>query len=566
MGPVSLRTAAGGAGPLRNRDGQRLALRSRKAFAAYQRARNEEGGPIDPEDYLGAAESEAERSNLYALAAIQRPGYALDLLRESYRLDPTNPVVELLLVREMSKLEDWLMTRELTFFEASMSSSKLPDYYDYDDHEEYERAAEKVRRENYRRDRIHLKQLRRFLDDYRGGNERLTSVLRAQAALLDEDYRAALAALPTGPAPDDAFGQQEALVRFLATVQLPDLAADKRHQEIAYHLERLEAPYEEYDNRRAIPARLASQVYEQAGDTVTAFLLYNRSVGLPAGEGWASDYFSRIDYLDRTMSDALMNRIIRVVAGKPENIAQQKLLEDAEEYLPSVDALHDLAGTLALRRNDLATARAHFAAVSPTHYADGYFSNLYESPLSDVVGTPIRFTSKAATVGQMQALEGVAGTGGDAAAAACLTLATAWYNMSDFGPAWNMLRYGKSAYEPEDALPWPHSGGHRATPHSSRDYALMYRASRSLEYLDCAEASVEDEELAARIAFLRGLLNRDREIAELDIPYDYNHPNAYDNAVAAIRREAFQPFLRAYRQSEYYDEVGSKCTALGWND
>lgn len=541
-----------------------------KAFAALQRTKVNYNQPYRPEDYLGAAKTDAERSNLYALAAVQRSGYALEYLKKAYELDPTNPIIELLLVREMNKLEDWLMTYELTYLNPTTSSIRpegRSNPWEYDSYEEWEKVADQIRKENYQRDQKHLKKLRNFLNQYAPANQQFAAILRAQAALLGEDFSEALAYVEQYPATDDAFGQQIATIRYLATVQLPGIAPAERSQAIAAALPLLEAPFGEYDNRRGVPARLASQVYAEVGDTVTAYLLYNRSLPLPAGSGWASEYYQQLDYLDRTISEETMQRIIGLLeGGQPENKAQRMLVATGEDYLPNVITLHDLAGTLALRRNDLPTALAHFAKIPPSAKGNHGRDDRKFSPLSDVVGKQIRLTSKADVVRQMLAMEAMTGTGGDAAAAACLTLATAWYNMSDLGSSWWMLRYGYSTVKPRQALPWPHSGQHRATPHTKFDYDLMYLASRADEYLDCAEANVADEELSTRIAFLRVALKKGR------LNFEFQANNNWGAEEEDVRRlqentdAIMQPFVDRYRNSDYFQEIKGSCLVVGAYD
>lgn len=536
-----------------------------KAFAAFLRTTIGYGTrPYQPEDYLAVAKTDAERSNLYALAAVQTQGYALDLLQRAYRFDPTNPVIELLLVREIGKLEDWLMTYELTCLRPTTSGnkrnspSKVADSY-----EDRKAVAAKIRSENYQRDRDHLGKLRKFLDSYASADQRLADILRAQAALLGEDYQEAIDQLSPFQETDDAFGQQVATIRFLAALQTPGLPPAKMGKLIAAALPRIEAPFEERSVQRNAPSRLASLIYAASGDTVTAYLLHNRSLPLPNGGGRASEHYQQLDYLDRPISDATLRRIIRIMdGGAPENEAQRMLVATGKEYLPSVPDLRNLAGTLALRRNDLETALFHFAEIPHPEKGKRDRYNPRFSPLSDIVGQKISLTSKADVIRQMLAMQTMTGTGGDAAAAACLTLATAWYNMTDMGCSWWMLRYGLSVDKPARAYQWPYSGRHLATPHHPADYNLIYLASRADDYLDCAEASVEDEELTARIAFLRVALANGRANHRYAAQRRYTRPDSADSLRKQQVLQNLLPFMKKYHDTEYLWELRGKCSLV----
>jgi len=95
-----------------------------KAIAAYLRTPKR----INPEDYATVLSNNAERSNLYALAALKQKGQALENLQKAYQFDASNPLVELLIVREINKLEDWLMSNPLTGLGPAISPHKQPDW------------------------------------------------------------------------------------------------------------------------------------------------------------------------------------------------------------------------------------------------------------------------------------------------------------------------------------------------------------------------------------------------------------------------------------------------------
>ncbi|MFT7120313.1 MAG: hypothetical protein ACJAZ9_000486 [Neolewinella sp.] len=533
-----------------------------KAIAIYVNTYSRDTGAYNPYRLLDITLSDEERSNLFALAALQQKGYALEYLELAHEYDPSNPVIDLLLVREMNKLEDWLMTHELTHLSPALSSQVGGGWYWGN---EWEEKKMNLRKKNYKLDRAHLTDFRNFLDGYEHKDENFTRLLKAQAALLDEDYYKAMLYSKNLDLEEGAIGMQAKVLRYLAMVQQQGISQQEKNEYLGRVLPELEAAVGDEGNLRAALSRIASENYAAAGDTVTAYFLYNRSLALPSGGEYASDYYDRIDYLDRPISDKVMVQIINLVEGeRPGNKLLRTLLKDAKV---DAHAVRDIAGTLALRKNNLKTALHHFSAIPKKWYDDNYeFSyNLGESPLSDDMVSPLPFTTKADVIRQLLVLEEMSAKGGDEGAIACLNLATAWYNMSGYGNAWMMLRYGKSGYEPDGPQKWPHSSGHKAVPHNQVDYDLSYKASRAQEYLDCAEATAKDPELLAQLSFMRARTNMAqawREIQSLDLP-DYSTKwDIIDSTRGAKYKELFSPMAKKYGETNYYNVLIRQCSSL----
>ncbi|MFK8164559.1 MAG: hypothetical protein AB8H12_19090 [Lewinella sp.] len=540
-----------------------------KALAVYNRTDR----MIDPAKYLSATRNNIERSNLYALAALKQKGKALDLLRQAYTLDPTNPVLDLLVVREFNKVEDWLMTYRLTHLGPAISSGQLPEWG-----EDYEARKMAMRKATYVKDRAYLKQLRTFIHSYRsaGGLRNFAEVLQAQAALLDEDYAMALrmtdAMAGNSPGP---LATQVKIIRMMALLQSGRLDREEVKNELAGYLLDLEVelgPVSEQDawtnegNLLAGVNRAAAQAFAAARDTVSAYFLHNRSLDLPLGENWNTQYYDRIRYLDRPISSKVMHDIIAIIAQEDASTPWMTLLQSSE--LPEVYALHDLAGTLALRRNELGLALHHFAEVPYSWYRNNYefTQHLTTSPLNDMwLGNPSRiaFTRKVDVVRQLIQLEKVSRTGGEAGAAACLALGKAWYNMSHFGPAWMMLKYGKHSYEPSESMPWPMGRSHAAVPHSPADYRLIHEASRAKEFFNCATATTNDPEVLAEIDLSKRII--DMGIQESQREWYYLSDKSWDERQAEYDRQyqdLMLPFVRNHRNTALFQAAVMQCSSL----
>jgi hypothetical protein len=62
------------------------------------------------------AKNDQERAGIWVLRAIRENGPTLDMLKKIYTLDPGHPDFDYLVLREITKLEDWILTPEYTAY------------------------------------------------------------------------------------------------------------------------------------------------------------------------------------------------------------------------------------------------------------------------------------------------------------------------------------------------------------------------------------------------------------------------------------------------------------------
>ncbi len=543
-----------------------------KAYAAFQRL----DLAYDPKRYLPFATDDEERSDLYAVAAVRFFGKQLGNLKTAHRYDPANPLLDLILAREINKLEDWLMGYELTKQRASTAEGGDISVFDQDYRPPYSERATSVRAENRRLDYAYLNEVRAFAATYQSKNPDLTSLFRAHLALLAEDYGAAVAQLPKGKLNGAAAETQRSIIDFLATVQTPGAEATDIRRVAARQLPALERGIEPpnaaggssvarqlrdlVQNRRSALSRVASQQLETAGDTVGAYFLYNRSLPLDYGHSYASQYYRVIDYLDRDVSYEVLDGVMALLSEDTTS-AFAGLARSGPDVDPL--ALHDLAGTVALRRNDLDRAEVYFAAVPERWYASNYaFSNyLVYSPFNSPLNVLDAFRGKADVVRRLKRLEAAAVRGGDAGAAANYELAEAWYNMSHYGHAWMMLNYGHSEYsDPSGPQPWPFTDGHAAIGHNETDFSVQYRGDRVELYLAKVASPGADEETRAKAALLTGLLSY--RLATFPSVEGVKWYSDRSIDVDSLYRAAFSGFKDNFAATNYYKKVAGYCTHI----
>jgi len=192
---------------------------------------------------LRLAKNDHERAVLETMAALQYPGRALDRLERIYRLEPAYPALSMLLAREVNKLENWLLTQQLTGSEARF---ELP----------WDQQEKATREGLLRADLAYLHQLDQFVNRI----------------------------LATGKSPDAAFWRLSA-----AHLMLLDGDFIKTRE----HLQQISAPGQ-------LPARLQIQV--RITDLLTE-LLENKTIK-PETENKIPDIFALIDQQKSQIPDA----------------------------------------------------------------------------------------------------------------------------------------------------------------------------------------------------------------------------------------------------------------------
>jgi len=78
-------------------------------------------GGISIDDVLAEAKTDKQRANIHIVYAVRNSGRGLNDLKTVYQLGPNNSLINYLLVREINKIEDWVLTPRYTNFDPSMN-------------------------------------------------------------------------------------------------------------------------------------------------------------------------------------------------------------------------------------------------------------------------------------------------------------------------------------------------------------------------------------------------------------------------------------------------------------
>ena len=85
------------------------------------------------ETTLNEAKTNREKGNVIVMYALRNPGKCADLIQKLVKIDSSNPQLSFLLLREVNKMEDWILTPKYNLFPPTMYDA----YYSEDQTEQY---------------------------------------------------------------------------------------------------------------------------------------------------------------------------------------------------------------------------------------------------------------------------------------------------------------------------------------------------------------------------------------------------------------------------------------------
>ena len=455
--------------------------------------------------YLTMATSDKQRASLVVMRDLQHPGRALEDLQRIATWDPSNPHLPLLLCREVNKLEDWLLTPDLTDMGAAIRQ--------WSDAEEGVSAAD-VRRA----DLDHLHAVKRFITRVTvratPKDQALLHLLNGHLSFICGDLDEARPLLSEA----ERSANSSALVRAQARMDLilcgvmdSKQLTDATRKDVLALVELVNtAP--ELRNRRSVildqmHLYLGKKLIER-GELAEGALLLARSERLYGTTmGWWSKNARMVVFEKATPSDydrmiALLDKpnktpFERYLTATDDRPADRGSTEQVFEQTGfSREKLLDYKATWYLREDSLEAAAAVFRQIPDSFWqaypyamfaADDPFVVNIEDPHNYNNGDSVRYT-KRSIVERMIALKREAERNPKKRALDHYLLGNASYSMSWHGKYWIMSRIGWSTWEMSEWRDREVSG------HGDADY---FGCRRAQQYYEMALKEARDPVLKA---------------------------------------------------------------------
>lgn len=340
---------------------------------------------VEIADVLQHAKNSEERANVYLLYGVLKPDKALDNIRQVYAYEPSSEGLSFLLLREINKIEDFIMTPYYFVFEPSTQGR---DWYNW----EFYNARRILNRSE--RDRLYAKELLAFAQSVNLNmveNPILWQTCDAYLSFFTRDYNHALSVLVNLKSKVKDTG----LLNQLTMIEAIVLTARQSKGKAIIVAEIEPILLANKDN--LILWFAIGRELEYLGNTTKAALLYSK-IYSEDGEHyvfWRSSKFERhslsnffynfIDYVDAVYTPEQVDELIRDIERREQTTsAFSSFIYDGVEEMLS--PLYDIMGTKYIRQNKLEKALVTFSKLDNRYWSRTYggwgdrYSTLYKNP------------------------------------------------------------------------------------------------------------------------------------------------------------------------------------------
>lgn len=508
-----------------------------------------------------------DRADLNALFSLLYTGRSLDKLSSIYKDEAQNPNLEVLIMREISKLEDWLYTSVVSY---GSSVSPVAGY----DEEGYPTFNE-LNRDS---DMQYLRQFRDWLitvaKEGKMGKPDFLNLCIAHLYGMDEDAKIAKNGqtyLNKISAKASAAINAQKIIEAILQLEQEDITNDNIKNRIADNLLVLQKQSETDGVLNKILYSITADLalkYKAQNDAVVGALLSNKADIL---KGYFYEYnrsnksFARTHYYDyvaiapfdtKTTTPEDIDKLLSYINKKNKSsfdqyVCDQPLAEDAM-YL-------DLKGTIQFRNRDWAGAYETFKRIPDDFWQNGegtFAMYLNEDPFEPklVFGSQEsrQFNyhfSKTTFVKTLIDLEKEAIANPAKRAENYYKLGCAMYNCTRWGNSWMMYRYGwkgNDSFEGE----WRPDG--EGANENDEINSIYYGCAWAKEYFDKAvEAKSKDKEFAAQIALMLFVCERTAYCADNDSCWYTEDPKTF---WGEANLESAQYFVKNYKNTAIYQQ------------
>lgn len=400
------------------------------------------------------------------IRSIQYPGRELDRMQQIYTWDKNTSYMPFLVMREVCKLEDWLLsTVYWKSEEGILGCNEIPQYVSW-----YEDSAKK----NQETDMKYLMRLKNFIlrlrtDTHNQSYKDYYAVALAHLCLLEENKPDAVKFLSAiSSKANESIQIQKVIDNTWLSIKTEDVTTDYFKEQYLGRLKSIRKYLPEQDKDKTVvdPCYADSRIYFtlnlalaneffKKGDIVSMCLLktaYDFEKGYPKDyeiPAFASSYYSKLYLFDMYASTSDMDKLTTLLQKKNKTNFEKFL---CNQPFNKIDSYKDLKGTIAFRNRDLKLAYETFQSMDQKFWKENYEYSMYlnEDPFVPKFLLNRRdFTydfNKTQFVKSLLDLEIQAKSKDTQKAAdACLKLGHAFYNTSYYGNSWMMMSYGWSS-------------------------------------------------------------------------------------------------------------------------
>ena len=324
------------------------------------------------ESTLKHAKTNKEKANIYVLDGIKTVDQSLESIKKLHQLDPKSDGLSFLLIREINKLEDWILTPHYTLFESSVKQNW------YDEANSIQEVSKRVQK-----DRAYAQQVLNFVNSvplHTTENPVVWKFAKVQLNYLTQNYSTCLQLINQLK---DETTHNKALYNQLQIIEAIALTANqpKGRAIIPTQVQKILV---KNDSLKKFVFAVGKEL-ENLGNTSDAALLFSK-VGYVGDDGtntvywktiksgqeyWAGYYDNYFDYMNIMYKPEQLQMLIRDIQSNSHSNAEFNKWKYSI-VKNDLSLLHDLLGTMYIRQNKLEKALTSYAAVSKKYWSTNY--------------------------------------------------------------------------------------------------------------------------------------------------------------------------------------------------
>jgi len=403
---------------------------------------------------LKFAKTNEEKANVYVLYSFKKIDQNLDDIEKIQKLDAKNAGLSFLILREINKIEDWVLTPSYTMYLPVLRE----DYWENSNEQRILNRADV--------DRKYAVKLLNFIkktDLNKVDNKNFYLLSKSYLEFLTKDYSNSLQTI----ASFEKSVSDVNLKRQLDIVKAMSLTANQEKNKAVILEETKEIILNEYKKNNFSFLFAIAKELEFLNNKKDASFIISRFEGIDSESAnmfWKSKtgkvsliddyYYDWYGYVDAELNTGELESLISELNKKSTNSFDEWKKQTIKN---NSNKINDLMGIKYMRDNNLKMAYTYFSKVSESHYTNGLFN---ENPFYKIKGymnfdkkqTFINLDKASVTLTLMNHLKNAEKTKSKNRDLHYFLAANCYYNMTYYGNSWMMKRISWSNNIPESNM------------------------------------------------------------------------------------------------------------------
>lgn len=509
--------------------------------------------------YLSLCKSNNEKANMLGLFSLGNPGDGLNSIKQIYQLSPSAPILQVLAIREINKMED-------LYFSPNLDAQKggKAFYLSWKDTQ----AEDSTAISNKHRIKEMAEIFNQFAQNNNTGNSALYETGAAYCAYMIKDYSSAQSFIKDAEklTQSNKIKDQLQLTKLLVTINQTNKIDASFEEQLLPSLKWLQKKAEEtptlklgyYDNNewkdfyRNVMSQIIAKRYHQQGDFYKEVLAIGAADKIYGAKDESYSY--ALDYMHNNLESKDVEQLYELMNSTNKS-AYEKYLVTFNSL--KINDVTDFAGTAYLRDYNYAEAINWLKKSNGTsNYSinkNPFIELLYDQ--EEAIPGEKKIGSKLAFATEMARLEKLVQTDKVNASKYYYKLALGMYNITYYGHTWELVQYYRSG-----------SDGYYIPEGANNFQKEYYGCFKAHDYFKKAMDASSDKNFKAKCLFMMAKCSqkqiRQPQYSDFNYKFDQYEKKQDDYLTLFKNNKYFPQFTKEYSGTPFYKEAYSRCSYL----